>query len=121
MASALADYSVPGQNPNVPVVDGGTYLVFNKFGAPGGFVTSAVSGSGLSVTNTTTPFHVFCCGTITRSASVVNGSWAVTTTGAGSNFDAGLANMNRTQGPGIFNNMDQQMAAYLGRVAARCR
>ena len=71
---------------------------------------TSISSDGLTTTNVTLPGHLLYDGQITRSATQnPDGSWSVTTIGAGNNIYPGMATANELAGPGIFNNMDEQM------------
>ena len=115
IADQLARFSVPGQDPAAPAVNNGTYFVTDpRTDLPGGWVTTNISPDGLTVTNTTQRAHVFYDGQIVRSASRADdGSWYVTTHGFGNNVIPGAATVNQSQGPEIFNYMDQQMKANI--------
>ena len=70
MADQLSRFSVPGQDPSQPVVDGGTYIAVDpNTGFPGGPVETAVSEDGLTITNRTLLGHLFYNGVVVRRAT----------------------------------------------------
>src|SRR5262249_9633850 len=75
-------FGYPGQSSQDPIPStGGTYMVKDMaLGIWGGFVNTTVSPDGLTITNQTTLFHFFCCGTIVRTFTQDdNGTWYATT------------------------------------------
>ena len=117
MADQMSRFAVPGQSPDHPVVSGQKYRVYAPVtGTFAGNVRTAVSPDGLTVQNTTQPGHLLYDGQITRTATQnANGSWDVTTVGTGNNIWPGMATANEVTGPGIFDNVDEQMRENIAR------
>ena len=111
MADQLSRYAYPGQDPAQPVVNGGTYTVYDpRVGIAAGPVKVWVSPDGMTIINKTLMGHVFFDGQILRHASQApNGAWFIETHGIGNNKNADLAFANRAQGPQIFRLMDQHL------------
>ena len=105
-------------------------MVANRWGVPGGFVTTTYTNDGLVGTNVTTPFHVFR-GTVHRTIVNTSDGAYMSTHGyggyglgnavippsietGGEAIDLGLAldGLNDKYGPEIFNNADKQAARY---------
>jgi RHS repeat-associated protein len=108
-------FAVPGQDPTRPVVNDERYLVRDPWtGIPGGYVRTNVSQDGLTITNTTDLWHMFCCGQITRTFFQDDtGAWYAKTTGTGYNIIPGMGPANQWSGPLIFNTLDAQMRANI--------
>jgi RHS repeat-associated protein len=115
MADQLARYSVPGQNPAIPVEHLQTYPVYDpNFGFYAGDVVVTISADGLTITNTTLPGHIFHDGVVVRTVSPNDdGSWSVTTHGYGNNINPGYNYVNETFGPEVFATMDERMRANI--------
>src|SRR5262249_6311483 len=113
-ANEMADYArrfaYPGQWVLDPVVSGQQYLVKDMWlGIPWGWVTTVISGDGLTIMNITEMMHVFCCGIIERTLTVDDdGTWYMTTHGTGFNLP-GLNVLNQFAGKAMFDNIDFQM------------
>lgn len=109
----------------------GIHLVANSWGIPGGWVDTTFSPNGLTGQNVTTPFHVFT-GTVQRTISNTGSGAYMLTHGYGGysqlpppspfasmetgdlTVDLGslLDLVNQEAGPGIFDKVDQEAAAY---------
>jgi hypothetical protein len=111
IADQGARFTIPGRNPSRPVVDDERYVVRDPLlGIPAGLVTTSVSKDGLTITNRTTIWHVFCCGRVTRTFFQDDvGAWYAKTTGTGFNIVPGMGPVNQTSGRAIFNDLDAQM------------
>jgi RHS repeat-associated protein len=133
-ADALSRFAFPGQNPSVPVTNNGLNLVRDPtvaFGPPGGWIITTVGADGRSITNATTPIHVFS-GTIDRSIYALNGRTYVTTHGTGTSSGwygpiGGTAVpgsafdwVNQFHGQQIFNAVDAAMGEYLDGEVPGC-
>jgi RHS repeat-associated protein len=111
----LSRFAVPGHGGE-PLSDG-THWAYDGW-KPGGFVTTVFGQNGFRVTNTTQPLHMFV-GSIQRDIAAVGGHTEIFTQGWG-NAQAGMGDVlgalrdatNEYFGPGIFNNVDKQAAAY---------
>ncbi|MGC2776790.1 MAG: hypothetical protein WA418_14275, partial [Bradyrhizobium sp.] len=117
MADQLARYSVPGQDPATPALEGDRSLVYDpRSGVPGGFVETTIADGGLTITNRTSPLHAFYDGVVVRSAKQADdGSWYVTTRGFGNNVIPGMSLFNQEEGPPIFDTLDRRMRANIER------
>lgn len=119
MGAALRRFAYPGQHPNRPTGGIQQNLVWTGI-LPGGFVVTEVTKGGLSVVNTTQPVHIFHSGQVSRTASVSDGAWYVTSRGTGTNAP-GLGALNQAVGPSLFQSMDRQLAAYLAEKYPACK
>ena len=87
MVDWLSRYAYPGQDPSKPVVNDGTYDVYDpRTDLYAGKIRTVVSPDGLTVINRTLKGHIFFDGQIARHAvQAPNGSWFMTTHGIGNN------------------------------------
>lgn len=123
-------FQFPGQNPMFPVQNGQTRYVFpanilafllmnpgvNTYGAIKVYITN----NGLTLTNHSLPTHIFHNGQVVRDYSQnADGSWAVTSTGTGTNAHGSMGpvidQINDAIGPTTFDVGDTMMAAYIIR------
>ena len=110
----LSRYAVPNAYEMGNSLGNGEYVVTNQVGIPGGIVQTTFSSGGLAARNVTTPVHVFV-GTIVRSFSSSGGASYMDTHGFGNaGPDIGVLRdeLNMDLGPGLFNWLDENAAAY---------
>jgi HK97 family phage portal protein len=117
IADYMSRYAVPGQDTSNPVVDGQTYFAWDRDTLlPGGFVRTKISEDGLTIVNRTLQGHILYDGLIERRAvQAADGSWHVTTLGIGNNVLPGMNVINESQGPRIFDALDQQLRENIER------
>ncbi len=133
---ALGSAAYPGQNPYSQVQSGQFYIVTDpRNGLPGGIVRSTVSNRGFTVTNVTTPLHVFA-GRVDRTISANAAGTYITTHGVGTSpgivlpppvppllaYIPGpvLDAINQSQGPELFNAVDAALAERLAESNPAC-
>src|SRR5581483_11530257 len=134
----ISRFTVPNvYTQDQPKTSGGTYLVANTSGIPGGWVTTTFAPDGLQGANVTTPFHVFT-GTVVRTLVNTSGGAYIQTHGYGGYgslqmppvdsggmfafFDIGrlLDSINDLTGPAVFNDVDQEAAEYAAMFFPGC-
>ncbi len=115
MAEYLARFTVPGWDPNNPVVDRGRYPVYDpRNDIFAGEVRVAISNGGLTNINSTLPGQVFHDGQVVRSlVRNAAGDWFVITEGFGNNPNGFYNGLNKEAGPVLFNYIDRQMYKYI--------
>jgi len=119
MKDYLSRYAFPSQDHSFPVANNGIYPIllvipytdygFSLGNFPGRIRVSVNSDGMLSI-NRTLPGHIFHDGIAVR--KVYQGSddaWYVTTYSYGNNHQFHTAEINNLFGPGIFDNLDQEM------------
>ena len=123
MRDYLSRFAVPGQDPSVPVRNNTLHMVVDpRYGFIAGFVRTTISNDGLSIQNQTTWLHVLHSGVARRRAfRQSDGSWAIATHGYGNNWWDFMDWANQSQGPRIFNDVDNAMRAYILRDHGRSK
>jgi RHS repeat-associated protein len=120
-ANLLSRFAGPFYLLRVPRRNGKNLVQW--MGLPGGVVQTTFSPNGLSVTNVTTPVHVFV-GQITRAIVRSAGVTSVVTVGTGTAGPGGLGNtrdlLNGTFGPSIFKGLDKATMEYAKSHYAGC-
>jgi RHS repeat-associated protein len=118
MTDILSRFSLPGHPGEI--ASNGDYTVY-QWGIPGGRVRVRFGGDGLSVRNTTLNPHVFA-GQIDRHIYSDRFGTFITTRGTGTAEFLGGARdwANEKLGPGIFEDLNEDAAAYAKKKYSGC-